>query len=85
MDNITTTDLNSHILDSISRIAGKHKVIIGQNVQTKEIKVMDFADAGVVVHFTNDLNTFMDTLNLLNYTTRTSFNPYEIRINWRVK
>jgi hypothetical protein len=80
---VTTANLNSKILTNISLIAGKYQVYIGQNVQTQEISADNFGSVSILIAFNNDVESFLNTLNLRSFSIRTQYNPYRIIISWR--
>lgn len=78
----TTVDLNSKILATISLIAGKHNVIIGVNPFTNEISAEKFDCVGDLVHFKNEAESFLNSLKLRRFAIRTTYNPYQVTIDW---
>lgn len=80
---VTTSNLESKILAHVSLIAGKYQVYIGINPQTHEISADNFDSVNKLIAFNNDVESFLNTLNLQNFAIRTQYNPYRVIISWR--
>jgi hypothetical protein len=79
----TTEHLSSKILTNISLIAGKYQAYVGINPQTHEISADNFGSVNKLIAFNNDVESFLNTLNLQNFAIRTQYNPYRVIISWR--
>ena len=78
----TKVDLQSKILAHVSQIAGNYGVHIGTNLNS-EIMAENFENAGKLTAFIFDVDKFMKTLKLRSFSINTTYNPYEVKINWR--